>query len=136
IELLLADECVDAVVVIYIPVLAIDAPHVAAAIREASTSSQGKTMLATFMSSTGLPEPLAPVPSFPFPERAVQALAQVRRYAAWRATPAGVVVEKSLDVPQLRAIVDAACTGGGRWLDPLEVNGVLRAAGIGAPPTL
>jgi acetyl coenzyme A synthetase (ADP forming)-like protein len=133
-ELLLADPGVDAVVAIYIPVLPTDAPGVAEAIRTSAVSS--KTVLATFMSSAGVPAALAPVPSFAFPERAVNALAQVARYAEWRATPAGVSVPFKLDAGQLRSIVDAACTNGGRWLHPLEVDAMLRAAGIGAPTTV
>jgi acyl-CoA synthetase (NDP forming) len=138
-ELLLADPGVDAVVAIYIPVLPTDAPDVAAAIRASAVSA--KTILATFMSSAGVPAALAPVPSFAFPERAVNALAQVSRYAEWRAKPVGVTVPFELDVEQLRSIVDAACvdtacTDGGRWLEPLEVDAMLRAAGIGAPTTV
>jgi acyl-CoA synthetase (NDP forming) len=125
---------VDAVVAIYIPVLPTDAPDVAAAIRASAVSS--KTILATFMSSAGVPAALAPVPSFAFPERAVNALAQVTRYAEWRAKPAGVSVPCELDVEQLRSIIDTACTNGGRWLHPLEVDALLRAAGIGAPTTV
>lgn len=135
-ELLLADPAIDAVVVIYIPVLPTDAPDVAAAIRGGAAASQDKTILATFMSSAGVPAPLAPVPSFAFPERAVNALALATKYAEWRATPAGAHVDYKLDTAQLRSIIDASCAQGGRWLDPLEVSGVLRAAGIGAPATL
>jgi len=133
-ELLLADPAVDAVVAIYIPVLPTDAPDVAAAIRASAVSP--KTILATFMSSAGVPAALAPVPSFAFPERAVNALAQVTRYAEWRAKPVGVSVLFELDVAQLRDVVDTACTNGGRWLHPLEVEAMLRAAGIGAPTTV
>ena len=133
-ELLLADAGVDAVVAIYIPVLPTDAPDVAAAIRASADSS--KTILATFMSSAGVPAALAPVPSFAFPERAMNALALVTRYAEWRAKPVGVRVPFELDVERLRSIVDTACTNGGRWLHPLEVDAMLRAAGIGAPTTI
>ena len=135
-ELLLADPAIDAVVVIYIPVLPTDAPDVATAIRTGAATPQGKTILATFMSSSGVPESLAPVPSFAFPERAVNALALVTRYAEWREKPQGRIVEHDLDVPQLRSIIDASCALGPRWLHPLEVSGVLRAAGIGTPSTV
>lgn len=135
-ELLLADPAVDAVDVIYIPVLPTDAPDVAAAIRNGAHASQGKIILATFMSSAGVPASLAPVPSFAFPERAVNALAMVTRYAEWRDTPLGTYVDYELDTVQLRSIIDGSCARGGRWLDPLDVSALLRAAGIGAPPTL
>lgn len=135
-ELLLADPEIDAVVVIYIPVLPTDAPDVASAIRNGAGASHGKTILATFMSSAGVPAPLAPVPSFAFPERAVNALAMVTRYAEWRALPSGTYAGYALDTAQLRSIVDASCALGPRWLHPLEVSGVLHAAGIATPPTV
>ena len=74
-EALLDDDSIDDVLVIYIPVLPTEAPDVAAAIRETAAHAKGKTILATFMSSHGVPASLAPVPSFAFPERAVGALA-------------------------------------------------------------
>jgi acetyl coenzyme A synthetase (ADP forming)-like protein len=135
-ELLLADPGIDAVVVIYIPVLPTDAPDVAAAIRGAAGVSQDKTILATFMSAAGVPAPLAPVPAFAFPERAVNALAQVTKYSEWRSKPAGANVPFDLDVTELRSVVDGACSTGGRWLHPVEVDAVMRAAGIGAPTTV
>ena len=135
-DLLIADPGVDAVMAIYIPVLPIDAPHVAAAIRQAAAGAQGKTLLATFMSSTGVPAPLAPVPAFPFPERAINALALVTRYAEWRTKPEGERVAFAFDAPQIRSIIDRSCTNGGGWLDPLDVGLLLNAAGIDAPLTL
>jgi acyl-CoA synthetase (NDP forming) len=60
----------------------------------------------------------------------------VTRYAEWRDTPVGTYADLELDTAQLRSIVDASCARGGRWLDPLEVSGVLGAAGIGAPATI
>jgi acetyl coenzyme A synthetase (ADP forming)-like protein len=134
-EILLADPGVDSVVVIYIPVLPFDAAHVASAIREGAADPRGKTILATFMSSIGLAEPLAPVPSFPFPERAVNALAMATRYAEWRLRPLGTMAKFELDASRLRRIIDESCARGNRWLDPFEVEAVLEAAGIGAPST-
>jgi acetyl coenzyme A synthetase (ADP forming)-like protein len=134
-ELLLADETVDAVVVIYIPVLPTDSDIVAAAIRHASLLAGEKTILTTFMSSAGTPPALAPVPAFAFPERAVHALALATNYAEWRRRPDGVVVAfDDIDAPRLRAIVHAACDRGGGWLRPLEVSAMLRTAGIAAAP--
>jgi acetyl coenzyme A synthetase (ADP forming)-like protein len=130
-DLLLGDENVDAVIAIYIPVLPTDAPQVASAIRDSATRTGGKTLLATFMSSEGLPEPLAPVPSFPFPERAAAALARATNYAEWRRRPPGVVTEfADVDRVALRAIVDDKVASGGGWLDANDVSRFLRAAGI------
>jgi acetyl coenzyme A synthetase (ADP forming)-like protein len=136
-DLLLGDPAIDSVVVIYIPVIPTDAMNVAAAIRDTVKGSADKTVLATFMSSSGVPAPLAPVPAFAFPERAVNALALATRYADWRGRPAGQPVKfPDIDAARLRAIVARSCANGGGWLDPIDVSEMLGAAGIDAPPTL
>ena len=134
-DLLLADADVDAVIVIYIPVLPAGALAVGDAIRTAAAGS-GKTILATFMSSSGVPAPLAPVPAFPFPERAVNALALATRYAEWRRRPMGTIPAfDDFDVAQLRSLVDEKLSEGGGWLQPLAVAALLAAARIPAPET-
>ncbi|HJT16131.1 MAG TPA: acetate--CoA ligase family protein, partial [Thermoanaerobaculia bacterium] len=131
----LVDPQVDSVIAIYIPVLPTDAPDIAAVIRETAQYSQGKTIVATFMGAQGVPVGLAPVPSFPFPERAVTALARAAKYAEWRAKPVGHVAEFSdIDAPAVRAIVEKKIEGGGAWLDPIETRDLLRAAGIPMAP--
>jgi len=134
-DLLIADPAVDAVVVIYIPVLPTDAADVSAAI--CAAHSKDKTLLATFMSSAGVTSSLAPVPAFPFPERAINALALATRYAEWRDRPVDEnVTFADIDAALLRTVVDSACERGGGWLHPLEVSAALRAAGIDAPQSL
>jgi acetyl coenzyme A synthetase (ADP forming)-like protein len=133
-EAVFMDENVDAVIAIYIPVLPTDAPAVAATIRESALHAGGKTVIATFMSAQGVPAPLAPVPAFPFPERAVTALARVAKYAEWRRTPVGSMISfPNVDTTTLRSIVDGRLAIGGGWLNPLEARDLLRAAGIATP---
>ena len=134
-ESVLADPSVDAVIAIYIPVLPTDAPEVAAKIRESVAHANGKTIIATFMGVQGVPAPLAPVPAFPFPERAVVALARAAKYAEWKQKPLGNPIDhNALDEKKLRAIIDRRlAAGAGGWLDPIEVRDVLAAAGINAP---
>jgi len=133
-EAVLADPGVDAVMAIYIPVLPTDAPQVAAQIRESATHANGKTIIATFMGAQGVPAPLAPVPAFPFPERAVNALARAAKYAEWQGKPLGsLVAVPGIDEKKLRSIVERRVTNGGGWLDPVEVRDLLRAAGIDVP---
>jgi acetate---CoA ligase (ADP-forming) len=123
----LADPNVDSVLVIYIPVLATDAAAVSAVIREAGAAAGGKTMVATFMSAQGTMTRLAPVPSFPFPERAVNALARATRYAAWRRRPVGKEpVSDDIDRDAMRAIVE----GKDGWLSATDVCALLRTAKI------
>jgi len=135
-DLLLADPNVDAVIVIYIPVLPAGAADVAVSIRTAAAGSK-KPILATFMSSSGTPTPLAPVPAFPFPERAVNALALATRYAEWRRRSQGTIIAyEDFDVARLRAVVDEKLRQGGGWLEPLATEDFLTAARIAAPRTV
>jgi acetate---CoA ligase (ADP-forming) len=129
-DALYRDSNVDAVLAIYIPVLPTDAPAVADAIRESETRAAGKPIVATFMSVQGVPAPLAPVPAFPFPERAVNALARVAKYAEWRRQPIGTVPSVEMNRAKIRAIIDRRLAEGGGWLDPVDVRDVLRAAGL------
>jgi acetyl coenzyme A synthetase (ADP forming)-like protein len=132
-EALIDDDSIDDVLVIYIPVQPTDAPEVAAAIRDMATRAAGKTILATFMSAHGVPEPLAPVPSFAFPERAVGALARAANYAEWRRRPERESIPLTLDEKTLRDVIDNAIERGGGWLRPAEVDRLLNASGINTP---
>lgn len=131
IKLLLDDPSIDAVLVIYIPVLPTDAELVSAAIRECGVNACGKTVIATFMSAHGTPAALAPVPSYRFPERAVSALARATKYAEWRRRPVGrVIAFEDFDRAVLREIVDRKLARDGGWLDAADVHAMLLAANV------
>lgn len=97
---------VDALVVVFVPPLAIPGTRYARALRDAATEAaerSAKPIVSTFLAVEGVPEELAvlgpdgvpargSVPSYPSPERAVTALARVIRYAAWRKRPTGAHV--------------------------------------------
>jgi acetyl coenzyme A synthetase (ADP forming)-like protein len=130
-RLLLADPGVDSLLMIYIPVVPEDADVVAAAIREAYSAGIGKPVVGTFMSARGVPPVLAPIPCFPFPERAAGALARATNYAEWRRKPEGSVRQfESVSREKVRAIVDPVLERGGGWLTPEEGIALLEAAGI------
>jgi acetyl coenzyme A synthetase (ADP forming)-like protein len=134
-KLLLGDENVDAVLVIFIPPIATDADMVAAAIREGAAGSS-KTVLSTFMSTKGAPAGLAPIPSYPFPESAALALARAADYGAWRALPEEEPPSLAgIDVAAARSIVQGAVSRGGGWLDPLEAQLLLESFGLPAVTT-
>ncbi|MBK5259121.1 MAG: GNAT family N-acetyltransferase [Thermoanaerobaculia bacterium] len=133
VKLVLEDESVDVVMIIYIPVNAAAAAEVSEVIRECAGDSRGKTLVATFMSALGTPSALTPVPSFPFPERAVNALARATRYAEWRRRPVGVPTDFSdLDHAAMRNVIDSKIAAGGGWLDAAGVHALLDAARIAA----
>jgi acyl-CoA synthetase (NDP forming) len=102
-----------------------------------------KPVLTVFLSSKGAPDVLASgargrLPSYSFPENAARALAAAERYGRWRRRPAGSL--RHLDAEARQAVrdqVDRALAGrdGAVWLDPAQVESVLRAAGIALAPS-
>ncbi|WP_199433363.1 bifunctional acetate--CoA ligase family protein/GNAT family N-acetyltransferase [Qaidamihabitans albus] len=97
---------VDALVVVFVPPIAIPGATYARALRE-TVVEQGKQrekpIVSTFLAAEGVPAELAvlsddgaptfgSIPSYPSPERAVNALARTVRYAAWRQRPQGTIV--------------------------------------------
>ncbi|OZM74497.1 GNAT family N-acetyltransferase [Amycolatopsis antarctica] len=101
-----ASSEVDALVVVFVPPLAIPGTSYARALREALVGTEGergKPIVSTFLAAEGVPAELAvlspdgvpaagSIPSYPSPERAVNSLARVIRYAAWRDRPQGTLV--------------------------------------------
>ncbi|MEX2663216.1 MAG: acetate--CoA ligase family protein [Vicinamibacterales bacterium] len=128
--LVLNDAGVDSVLAIFIPPLVTRADDVAEAIA-ASARGSSKPVLATFFGAAGVPEALAPVPCYVFPESAAAALAKVVQYARWRAKPAGVVpVLPEVDTGRARAVIERARASGGGWLDPLTAFALVESCGI------
>jgi len=134
-----ADANVDSVVAIYVPPMVTRPEEVAAAIAEgAGRVPAHKPLLTVFLSSKGAPDVLASgprgrLPSYSFPENAARALAAAERYGRWRARARGNL--RHLDATArltVRDVVDGALQGrdGTVWLDPAQVESVLRAAGI------
>jgi len=140
--LLLADENVDSVIVIFIPPIATAADEIASAIvagckgggakRAGARKGSAKTVISTFMSARGAPATLAPIPSYPFPESAALALARAASYGEWRNAPEGSIpILEHIDLISARGVIDRAVFRNG-WLDALESNSLLRAFGIPA----
>ena len=132
-DLLLADDQVDSVVVIFIPPLVTSADEVAAAIAASAKRAQ-KPVAGVFMRSHAAPEALASVPCFTFPEPAAIALARVAAYGEWRRqTPGSVPELRDLEPAMARRIVEAAIKRGGGWLTAVEANTLMATAGISTP---
>jgi acetate---CoA ligase (ADP-forming) len=134
-----ADPNVDSLIVIYIPLMVSDADAIAAAIARASADVPAhKPVLSVFISSKGAPAilsagPSRRLPSYSFPENAAMALAAAERYGRWRARPRGTTLTlHRFARATVRAVVDRvlASSGGPCWLQPGDLNTVLRAAGI------
>ena len=144
---LLADDAVDAVLVIGTPLVDAEPDEIAFAVAAASATRPDKPVIASYLG--GVPAPgvvagtegeLHPIPIFPFPEQAVRAFGRAAAYAMWRTTPEGTIIAPDgLDLERARAEAATALADdqGGRWLADDEATSLLGAAGIvvgGAAP--
>jgi len=132
--LVLAEPGVDAVIVLFVPVVGVDEVAVGSAISHGARDAEGKTVLCAFLSARGAPASLrsaAPVPAFSYPEAAARALGRAAERGDWLHRPAGVVPELEADRDAARAIVREA---GDSWLDPAQTRALLTAYGIPVVP--
>lgn len=134
-----ADPNVDSVVAIYIPLFLTQVDEIAAAIaRGAAKVPSHKPVLSVFISSKGAPATLAgggrgKLPSYSFPENAALALAKAERYGQWRQRPRGTGLKLDhFAIDTIRAVVDRvlAANPEPHWIEPADLNTLLRAAGI------
>ena len=140
-ELLAQDDCVDIVIVIFIPPIVTKSEEVANAIREAALQfrRRGKTLLASFMGSRGAPIELGSeeegyVPCFTFPEATAAALARACEYSEWLNRPKGIIQELgSIDKKKADQIVKSALERSDSrplWLDATSAIELLSSYGI------
>jgi len=136
---LLADDNIDALIVLFVPPMVTDAAEVAAAVRRASAASS-KPVLTSFLGTHGVPAALASlregkIPSYAFPESAVRALSLAVRYATLRDRPAAGIRElANLEPTHARALLgEISLATAPRWLGAEETRGVLGAYGIRTP---
>ncbi|MFR9802526.1 GNAT family N-acetyltransferase [Pseudonocardia sp. RS010] len=110
----------DSIVVVFVPPIATPGAEYARVLRETAGGGAGadKPVAAVFLAMEGVPDELAvplpdgtpgpgSVPSYASPERAVQALSRVARYAQWREMPVGEFVQPDgIDLDRARAMVE------------------------------
>jgi acetyl coenzyme A synthetase (ADP forming)-like protein len=133
--LLMVDEQVDSVLVIYIPPLVTAPDAIATAISDAVKEAPHKPVLGVFMRAEGAPDALAPIPCYPFPESAAIALARVADYGTWRRRPVGAVpVFDDIAAGDAETIVSDALGHGRGWLTPDEAHRLMASIGIATPP--
>jgi acetyl coenzyme A synthetase (ADP forming)-like protein len=142
-KLLAEWDGIDAIIILYVPVLVTNSEEIAAGVRAACLEIDRKIpMLSVFLSSKGTPDTLKTeglsIPSYPFPEDAARALAHAVRYGIWAETPEGVVPQYSdIRTSDAKALVsgvlaDLQKSGGeaSRWLLPDEVAKLLGSYGV------
>ena len=136
-RVVLADEAVDAVIVIYTDPMISEPAAIVEAVRRAASSTPDKTMLACFLARDLPPAiELVPhdavdvvddggeprkgvrraVPVFPFPESPAVALGRIAELATWRRRPVGTVsIPEGYDGAAVREVVrDALNTTSGQ----------------------
>jgi acyl-CoA synthetase (NDP forming) len=139
--IVLADEAVDAAIVICTPTFASEPARIADVLRR-SSAAMDKPLIGCFLAWPGLSPLLragsgersgVDVPAFASPEPAARALGRAARYATWRDRPGGAQPDlDGFDPDRAGALVEAflARSPEGGWLTADEVDELLAAAGI------
>ncbi|MFO8010336.1 MAG: GNAT family N-acetyltransferase [Dehalococcoidia bacterium] len=140
-KILAREENIDILIVIFIPPIVTDPEGMARAIREAIPlfRDNGKTLVASFMSSRGAPSELGSmeegyVPTFTFPETTAGALARAYEYSEWLKRPGGKI-PRFTDIDKRKAariVKEALARSKARplWLEASTAIELLNAYGI------
>lgn len=130
------DPGIDAIIVIFVPPIALKPEEVASEILSASKSQTRKIpILANFMTGRGinplLTDGLIRIPSYPFPESASRALAHSVNYANWLQKPPGELPSfGNLKSKEALSIVKGAIKKEEGWLSADESLKLLDCYGI------
>ncbi len=138
IELLLAGDETDALLVLYVPVDLSDPQGIGEAIRDGiqagrAAGGAGKPVLVCRMGEEATIAPLTlegegeTIPSYAFPETAARVLSKAAAYAEWRRQPVGMIPDfADMDLSAARKICTAVLeSGGAGWLSAEETRTVL-----------
>ncbi|MFL6016905.1 MAG: acetate--CoA ligase family protein, partial [Gaiellaceae bacterium] len=127
---LLTDNRVDSVIVLFVPPVSAGADEVAAALERALAGAPtDKPVLAALMGADASTPRIA---RFDYPESAARALARATQRADWLRHPRGTFPELDrVDLASARTLVDASPDG---WLAPPEARELLEAFGIPLVP--
>lgn len=139
VSLLLADDNVDGLLVIFVPPLMTAAPDVARAIAD-SAASMGKPVVSCFMGAHGFRTGLhgegageLRIPSYAFPESAARALSRAAGYGEWLEHADSPVVPVEIATTRGAEVCEAAAAQGEAWLPPERVTELLSSYGIRTP---
>jgi acetate---CoA ligase (ADP-forming) len=126
---------VDSLMVIFIPPLAERPQEVAAEILRAVRGMRRKLpVISTFMATKGVSGQLSDgtirIPSYPFPELAVQALARVTDYGKWLNAPRSVPPTFAVNGSEAASIVARAIGSKEEWLSATDTEAFLKCFGI------
>lgn len=145
VELVMRDDNVDSVIVIYIPVGTADNKAIMEAVAEGvaagrAAGAKDKPVIAVMMTEDHANVPMKvgneTLPRYLFPESAARVLSKIVRYAEWRNAPPAVIPDfDDADVATARAICQKAIRErNGGWLSGEEVRDILKAFKLPLPP--
>jgi acyl-CoA synthetase (NDP forming)/GNAT superfamily N-acetyltransferase len=136
-DIVLADDAIDAVITIVIDNMALPAASARQATARVAQRA-GKPVVVCSVEAAAPPGPSAHVAEIPSPERAATALGRVCGYAQWRrrAMPPAEAPEEPSDHPVIREIVEQKLAGspGGGWLELDQATRLLTACGLPVLP--
>jgi acetyl coenzyme A synthetase (ADP forming)-like protein len=129
------EEKVGSVIVIFVPPINVSAKDVSERILAAADANMEKTIVSVFIASKGVTDILSSdkrrIPSFHFPEEAVNALAKVNEYATWRNSPKGTYPPvPGGKIDQVASVISSALAKGREWLNLEEIRRLLSSYGI------
>ncbi len=133
-EVVLAEESVDAVIVISVPPVLFDPTELMKRVTEVTRTAK-KPVLTVFMAKEEFYETVHEIPDHPpvyrFPENALRALADMCRHATWCARPVEPTVTfDDVDDAEVRRVIAARKAP---WLDAEELRRVLAAYRLPVP---
>jgi len=139
--LLLNDDGVDAIIVIFVHPITVDAREVANAIVEVRREHAAKPILCCFMGrdteGSGIDELRRnQLPVYLYPESAVYSLSAMVRYRSIKERPQGKIVQfNDVDKKAAEQYIQNAVDEGREWLTAQEVTGILKAYKFPLPKT-
>jgi len=145
IKTILAADDVDALIVLYISLSAVDTAPIAEGVLAGiaagrAAAGKGKPVLACWMAEGDRDRSLElageTIPTYSLPEIPARVLSKAAAYAEWRAQPLGLIPDyQDLDLPLARELCSKALSQrGAGWLTTEETRTVLTAMGLPVPP--
>ena len=134
-EIVLADDAIDALIVIFTPPLVTNADDVAEAVASVAATSSKPILANFFAPSARLSKSSAAgvrVPSFAYPESAARALGSIVPYATWRRQPdVAPPVLADVETGRGREVVESAlASSNDAWLGTDAADALLGCYGI------
>lgn len=140
VETVLADEAVDAVIVLSVDLASVPPAEMLAAL-EPDDGPRAKPVVASIVGADGRMAPaIGSIPNFRFPEACAAVLALAGDRRDWLSRPLGQrppLPEADADAARGRVLAAlGAGDGAGRWLDAADVEALLAMYGIPLTPTV